>query len=73
MSRVPRARRTWAGRRHALVLLGLVVAFVAGIGLGEALQDGPGPGRGQTILRTLLPRTIPVLPAETATVTGSNR
>jgi hypothetical protein len=37
------------------VALGL--AFLAGIGLGEALNDGPARGN-QTIVRTLSPLTI---------------
>lgn len=73
MSSPRRARRTGNGRRRALVVLGLAIAFVAGIGLGEALDRGPGTGGGQTIVRTLLPRPLPPVPAETGTVTSPNR
>jgi hypothetical protein len=55
-----------------LVLLGLGVAFVAGIGLGQALHDRPGGG-GQVIVRTLNPLPITPVPTETVTVTTSNR
>jgi hypothetical protein len=58
--------------RVLLVLLGLAVAFVAGIGLGEALHDSPGGG-GQVIVRTLNPLPITPIPTETVTVTTSNR
>jgi hypothetical protein len=51
----------------------LGVAFVAGIGLGEALHDNPSAGGSQTIVRTLQPLSIPPVPTETITVTTSNR
>ena len=73
MSTRRRARRTGNGRRRALVLLGLAVAFLAGIGLGEALNDGPDPGGGQTIVRTLLPGPLPPVSAETGTAPPANR
>jgi hypothetical protein len=47
-------------RRRLLLLLALALAFLAGIGLGEALNDGPSRGN-QTIVRTLSPLTIPTL------------
>jgi hypothetical protein len=73
VSRPLRARRTSSLRRRLLVLLGLGIAFVAGIGLGEALNDGPDGAGNQTIVRTLHPRQITPVPPETVTVTSSNR
>jgi len=55
------------------VLAGLGIAFVLGIGLGEALDDGSSGAGGQTIVRTLRPLPITPLPPETVTVTTSNR
>ena len=72
MSRQQRARRTSRARR-LLVLAGLGVAFVLGIGLGEALDDGPSGAGSQTIVRTLRPLQITPLLPETVTVTTSNR
>jgi hypothetical protein len=68
--RPPPRRRT--ARRRLLLLLALAVAFLAGIGLGQALNDRP-PGGNQTIVRTLHPLTIAPAPAETVTITTSNR
>ena len=48
-------------------MLGLVVAFVLGIGLGEALEDNPGTGGTQTLIRTLHP--LPLVPVARNTVT----
>ena len=46
----------------------LVVTFLAGLGLGQALDDNPLPGQTQTLVRTLKPLEVP--PAvETVTVT----
>ena len=59
--------------RRLLVAAGLAVAFVAGIGLGEALHDQPNGGGSQTVLRTLRPLTVNPVPTETVTVTISNR
>jgi hypothetical protein len=56
-----------------LVAVGLAVAFVAGIGLGEALNDQPATGGSLTVVRTLRPLTVPPVPTETVTVTISNR
>jgi hypothetical protein len=55
------------------VVGGLVVAFVLGIALGEALHDNPAPGGTQTLVRTLHP--LPLAPAarETVTVTVEKR
>ena len=57
----------------ALVAVGLVVAFVVGIALGEALHDNPKAGGTQTVVRTLQP--LPLAPAArtTVTVTTSTR
>jgi hypothetical protein len=51
-----------------LVAAGVVVVFVVGIAVGEALHDNPSSGGQQTIVRTLSP--LPLPPArETVTVT----
>jgi hypothetical protein len=54
-------------RSRLLVAGGLVVAFVLGIALGEALHDNPSPGGTQTLVRTLHP--LPLAPAARETVT----
>ena len=59
--------------RRLLVAAGLAVAFVAGIGLGEALDDQPKAGGSQTVVRTLRPLTVTPVPTKTVTVTISNR
>jgi hypothetical protein len=58
--------------RGVLVLGALIVVFVVGIAVGEALHDQPQPGQGQTLVRTLRP--LPLAPAarETVTVTVQN-
>ena len=74
MTELPTANRR--GRRWwllALALLGAGAAFVAGIGLGEALHDNPKPGGTQTLLRTLNPLPLLPAPASTVTVTTSAR
>ena len=43
------------------------MAFVVGIGLGEALHDNPNPGGTQTVVRTLHP--LPLVPVAQNTVT----
>jgi hypothetical protein len=46
----------------------LVVALLAGLALGQSLDDNPSPGRTQTLVRTLNPLEVP--PAvDTVTVT----
>jgi hypothetical protein len=50
-----------------LALLG--VAFVVGIGVGEALHDQPDLGGNQTVVRTLQPVPITPIPAKTVTIT----
>jgi len=54
------------GRRLALAAAA-VILFLAGIGLGQALDDNPEPGRTQTLVRTLDP--LPLAPAARSTVT----
>ena len=46
----------------------LVVAFAAGLAIGESLDDNPAPGRTQTSVRTLKPLAVPPAP-KTVTVT----
>ena len=54
--------------RPLLAVLGLVAAFLLGVSLGRALEDGPSPGGTQTSVRTLRPQPLP--PAvRTVTVT----
>ena len=52
---------------------GLVVAFVIGVAVGEAVHDNPTGTGTQTIVRTLQP--LPLAPAArtTVTVTTSSR
>lgn len=61
-----------ATRRHAAVVVGLVLAFVVGTALGQALDDSKTPTGTQTLVRTLKP--LPLAPAarETVTVTVQN-
>ena len=73
MSSPRRARRRGRLRRRLIVAAGLAVAFVAGIGLGEALNDQPDAGGSQTVVRTLRPLPITAVQAKTVTVTVSNR
>ena len=63
--RPPPRRRRWP--RVVAILLGLAVAFVLGIGLGESLHDNPGSGGSQTLVRTLNP--LPLVPVAQNTVT----
>jgi hypothetical protein len=53
--------------RIALIAAGIVVVFVIGIALGEALHDNSGQGGTQTLVRTLEP--LPLAPAARETVT----
>jgi hypothetical protein len=68
-ARRPRRRRRIWPRLALIASLG--VAFVAGIGLGEALHDRPRPGGTQTIVRTLQPLHVAPISPETVTVTTS--
>jgi hypothetical protein len=68
--------RTARRRRHrrrvpgwAIVAAALVVAFVVGIAVGEALHDNPEPGGTQTLVRTLQPLPLEPAPGSTVTVT----
>jgi hypothetical protein len=58
--------------RRLLAAAAVLVAFVVGIALGEALHDNPKPGATLTSVRTLHP--LPLAPAarETVTVTVQN-
>jgi hypothetical protein len=56
-------------RRRLVILALLGVAFVLGIGVGEALHDQPDLGGNQTLIRTLQPLPITPIPPETVTVT----
>jgi hypothetical protein len=58
--------------RRVAVAAGVVLVFLVGIAVGEALHDNPRPGGDQTLVRTLNP--LPLAPAarETVTVTVSN-
>lgn len=51
----------------ALAVVGLALALVVGIALGEALNDNSTPGGTQTLVRTLQP--LPLAPAAQGTVT----
>ena len=59
-------------RRKLIAGAALVVVFVVGIAVGEALNDGSKPGGTQRIVRTLKP--LPLAPAarETVTITSPN-
>ena len=58
--------------RRLIVLLSLAAVFLAGIGVGESLNDRPDLSGNQTLIRTLNP--LPITPAatETGTITTSN-
>jgi hypothetical protein len=63
-----RRRRAPLAVRAAALLVAAAAFFLAGLGLGQALDDSPDPGGEQTLVRTLKP--LPVAPArETVTVT----
>ena len=68
--RPPRRRRLL--RRLALVLV-VALAFLGGIGLGEALHDNPAAGGTQTLVQTLRAGTLAPVTRETVTVTVSRR
>jgi hypothetical protein len=53
--------------RLAIVAVALVVTFVVGIALGEALHDNSTGSGTQTVVRTLDP--LPLAPAARTTVT----
>ena len=60
-------RRSPLSARRLLVLLAVGVAFVVGLGVGEALHDQPDLGGTQTLIRTLRP--LPITPVSPKTVT----
>lgn len=60
-----RRRRT---RRLLALLVGIAVVFVAGVALGEALENGPRAGT-QTLIRTLRPLALVPVVQSTVTVT----
>lgn len=64
--RPPRRRNAWL--RPALLGAALVLAFLLGISLGRALEEGPSPGGTRTQVRTLQPQPLPPA-ARTVTVT----
>ena len=66
--RRPPVRRRNRLLRPALTLVGLLVAFLLGLAVGRALEDGPAPGGLRTDVRTLEPRPLPPA-ARTVTVT----
>jgi len=57
--------------RRLLVLVAVGVAFVVGLGVGEALHDQPDLGGTQTLIRTLRPLPITPVAPQTVTVTTS--
>jgi hypothetical protein len=64
-----RPKRRWP--RRLAVVGAVALAFVAGIGLGEALNDNPDPGGTQTLIRTLHPEPLVPVAQQTVTVTVS--
>ena len=57
-------------RRYVIGAVVVIVVFVVGIAVGEALHDNSQPSGTQTIVRTLNP--LPLAPARvTVTVTTS--
>ena len=66
--RAPRRRRSVA--RALLKLAGVVIAFLVGLALGQAVEDNPRPGGTQTSVRTLAPRDVEPLRTVTVTVTA---
>lgn len=70
----PRPRRLPRRRgklRLLAALLAVAVAFVGGVGLGEALRDNPRAGGTQTLIRTLNPLPLAPIARDTVTVTTS--
>jgi hypothetical protein len=59
-------------KRLVLAVVGLAVAFVLGIALGQSLDDNSGSGGSQTIVRTLKPLALAPAARQTVTITVSN-
>ena len=57
--------------RIAAAVVVLLVVFVVGIAVGQALHDDSTPGGTQTLVRTLEP--LPLAPAARETVTVTTR
>jgi drug/metabolite transporter (DMT)-like permease len=68
--RPPRKRRRW--RWLLAGAAALLVVFLAGVGLGEALHDNNGTGGTQTLVRTLHPLPLVPVARNTVTVTVGN-
>ncbi len=66
--RPPRSRSRPPLLRPLLTLLGVALAFLVGLALGRALEEGPAPGGTRTSVRTLQPQPLPPA-ARTVTVT----
>ncbi len=66
--RNPRPKRRGRLLRFGIATAVLVVAFGAGLGVGQSLDDNPDPGGTKTSVRTLEPLAVPPA-AETVTVT----
>ena len=65
-------RRRRRGKLRVLIApLAVAVAFVGGVGLGEALHDNPNAGGTQTLVRTLRPLPLAPIDRHTVTVTTS--
>jgi hypothetical protein len=54
-SRRESARRRRHRHRVVVAVAAVLLAFVVGIALGEALHDNPQPGGKQTVILTLKP------------------
>ena len=54
-------------KRVLILVVGAVVIFAAGVGLGQALDDNVQTSETQTLVRTLDP--LPLAPAAQTTVT----
>jgi len=62
-------RRRWTPLSIAVVAIAVVLAFLVGLSLGRALEEGPSAPATTTGVRTLTP--VPLPPATTTvTVTG---
>jgi hypothetical protein len=72
-SRRPPRRRRGRFFRWVAILLAVAVAFLGGIGLGEALHDNPKPGGTQTLIRTLHAQPLVPVVQSTVTVTVAKR